>query len=66
MFILNDYASDNKARLIQLDLIPLMCEFELNDVMFSMDVAILQHITLTFTASSILALTQQDEVQTCI
>ena len=33
-FILNDYVSDYRSRLSQLNLLPLMSEFELNDMMF--------------------------------
>lgn len=33
-YLLNDYKSDYKSRLIALDLLPLMYVFELNDIMF--------------------------------
>jgi len=33
-FILNDYSSDYKSRLIKLNLLPLMMQFEFNDIMF--------------------------------
>ena len=33
-YILNDFTSDYKSRLVELQILPLMMEFELNDIMF--------------------------------
>ena len=45
-YILNDYTSSYKIRLISLNLLPLMIQFELNDVMFF--VSCLKHPTTAF------------------
>ena len=45
-YILNDYTSSYKIRLISLNLLPLMMQFELNDVMFF--VSCLKHPTTAF------------------
>ena len=46
-FILNDFISDYKTRLLKLKLLPLMCIFKLSDIVFSSNLSNVQLTALT-------------------
>ena len=52
-----DYDSNYKSRLIALDLLPLMAEFESNDIMLCVKSLSLQELTLIFVVLSVIILT---------